>query len=150
MLVEEIPAEPEALEGEGEGIEEIVFEALEAPVTAATVPGVYRDPVSPEVVYEFDADNQWVGTWQPDDETKGLRMEGVYMVEGDVVHLRVMSFARREPYLENDWDRRTPPHPRPRGFFRIDGNSLVLEPEQSAQAFRMAPFHSERLLKVAH
>jgi hypothetical protein len=102
------------------------------------------------VLYEFMEGDRWSATWQPDDKSRGLMMEGVYQVEkGGVVHLRVMQFGRRETFLGDDWDRRTPPHPRPRGFFRIEDNALVMMSNKTAQAFTMAPFTAARLMKVA-
>jgi hypothetical protein len=60
-----------------------------------------------------------------------------------------MTFGRREALFDDDWERRTPAHPRPRAFFQIKGNSLVLIPGRTDQAFTMAPFNATRLLKVA-
>ena len=97
----------------------------------------------------FATDNTWEAVWQPEDESRGLMMNGVYQVEkGGVVHLRVLSFGRREAFLGDDWDKRTPPHPRPRGFFRMEGNELVMMSDGTAQAFVMAPFKATRLVKV--
>lgn len=129
----------------------VLIESKVEPVSADSLPGRYRDPDAPEVVYSFGADNSWEAVWQPaDDETRGLMMSGVYMVEdGDLVHLRVLSLGRRESFLGDDWDRRTPPHPRPRGYFRMEGKELVIVSDRTAQAFTMAPFRSSRLVKIA-
>jgi hypothetical protein len=127
----------------------VLIESAVEPMSPETVPGRYRDPSAPEVLYEFREDNTWSATWQPDDETRGLMMEGVYQVEsGGVVHLRVLAFGRREAFIGDDWDKRTPPHPRPRAFFRIDGSSLMMMSDKTAQAFTMAPFNASRLVKV--
>lgn len=128
----------------------VLIESKIEPMSAESLPGLYRDPAAPEVLYEFGEDDRWIATWQPEDKTRGLMMEGVYQVEqGGVVHLRVMQFGRRDDFLGDDWDRRTPPHPRPRGFFRIEDNALVMISDRTAQAFSMAPFTATRLVKVA-
>lgn len=128
----------------------VLLESKIEPVSPDSLPGTYRDPEVPEVVYTFGPDNSWEAVWQPvDDETRGLMMSGVYMVEdGDLVHLRVMSFGRRETFLGDDWDRRTPPHPRPRAYFRMEGKELVVVADRTAQAFTMAPFKSARLVRI--
>ena len=128
----------------------VLLESKIEPMSPESIPGLYRDPAAPEVLYEFREDDRWVATWQPEDQSRGLMMEGVYQVEkGGVVHLRVMQFGRRDEFLGDDWDRRTPPHPRPRGFFRIEDNALVMISDKTAQAFNMAPFTAARLVKVA-
>lgn len=128
----------------------VLMESKIEPMSPESVPGLYRDPSAPEVLYEFMEGDRWSATWQPDDKSRGLMMEGVYQVEkGGVVHLRVMQFGRRDAFLGDDWDRRTPPHPRPRGFFRIEDNALVMMSNKTAQAFTMAPFTASRLVKVA-
>lgn len=152
------PAEPEAAETveivesvpEGEvAPSAVLIESKLEPVSPESLPGRYRDPGVPDVVYSFAKDNTWEALWQPEDESRGLMMNGVYQVEkGGVVHLRVLSFGRREAFLGDDWDKRTPPHPRPRGFFRMEGNELVMMSDRTAQAFTMAPFKAARLVKV--
>lgn len=128
----------------------VLLESKVEPMSPESVPGLYRDPSAPEVLYEFMEGDRWSATWQPDDKSRGLMMEGVYQLEkGGVVHLRVMQFGRRDAFLGDDWDRRTPPHPRPRGFFRIEDNALVMMSNGTAQAFTMAPFTAARLMKVA-
>lgn len=128
----------------------VLLESKIEPMSPESIPGLYRDPAAPEVLYEFREDDRWVAIWQPEDQSRGLMMEGVYQVEkGGVVHLRVMQFGRRDDFLGDDWDRRTPPHPRPRGFFRIEDNALVMISDKTAQAFNMAPFTAARLVKVA-
>lgn len=127
----------------------LLIESKVEPVSLDSLPGRYSDPAVPDVIYSFAADNTWEATWQPEDESRGLMMNGVYQVEnGDVLHLRVLAFGRREAFLGDDWDKRTPPHPRPRAFFRMEGNELVMISDRTAQAFTMAPFKSARLVKV--
>ena len=127
----------------------ILIDSKMEPMSAASLPGLYRDPSVPDVLYEFGEGDEWQAAWQPGDESRGLMMSGVYQVEtGGVVHLRVLSFGRRESFLGDDWDRRSPPHPRPRGYFRIEGNQLVMMSNKTSQAFTMAPFTSARLVKV--
>ncbi len=127
----------------------VLIESKIEPVSAESLPGRYRDPEVPDVIYSFAADNTWEATWQPEDETRGLMMNGVYQVEGgEVLHLRVLAFGRREEFLGDDWDKRTPPHPRPRAFFRMEGNELVMMSDRTAQAFTMAPFKAARLVKI--
>jgi len=119
-------------------------------VSPDALPGSYQDPDVPEVIYTFAADNSWEAVWQPQDESRGLLMSGVYMVEdGGLLHLRVLSFGRRESFLGDDWDRRAPPHPRPRAYFRVEGGQLVMIADNTAQAFIMAPFTAVRLVRVA-
>jgi hypothetical protein len=126
-----------------------LIESTVEPMTPETVPGRYRDPEVPEVLYEFGTDDTWTATWQPEDQSRGLMMNGVYALEsGGVVHLRVLAFGRRESFLGDDWDKRTPPHPRPRGYFRIEGNELLMMSDKTSQAFSMAPFKAARLVKV--
>jgi len=138
------PAEDEAQ------VQEVVFEAVTDDLTPATIGGIYRDPRVPEVTFEIgEGNNTWRAVWQPEDVSRGLLMEGVYAVEGDTVHFRCMTFGRREALFDDDWERRTPAHPRPRGFFRMQGNALVLMPEKTSQAFTMAPFNATKLFKVA-
>jgi hypothetical protein len=138
-----------ASEGEAEPSAVLIESRVVVPMSPESVPGRYRDPAAPEVLYEFGDDMTWKATWQPDDESRGLLMEGVYQVEsGGVVHLRVLAFGRREAFIGDDWDRRSPPHPRPRGYFRIEGNELVMMSDKTAQAFTMAPFNAARLVKV--
>ena len=140
--------EPQA--GEEAAPSAVLLESKIEPMSPESIPGLYRDPAAPEVLYEFREDDRWIATWQPEDQSRGLMMEGVYQVEkGGVVHLRVMQFGRRDDFLGDDWDRRTPPHPRPRGFFRIEDNALVMISDKTAQAFNMAPFTAARLVKVA-
>lgn len=140
----------EAPAGEEAAPSAVLLESKIEPMSPESIPGLYRDPAAPEVLYEFREDDRWVATWQPEDQSRGLMMEGVYQVEkGGVVHLRVMQFGRRDDFLGDDWDRRTPPHPRPRGFFRIEDNALVIISDKTAQAFNMAPFTAARLVKVA-
>ncbi len=144
-----IAAPPEEIM-DGPVVQEVVFEAVTDDLTPETIGGIYRDPQLPEVTFEIgQGNNAWRAVWQPDDPSRGLLMEGVYAVEGDTVHLRCMTFGRREAFFEDDWERRTPAHPRPRGFFQIKGNALVLLPGRTDQAFTMAPFNATRLLKVA-
>lgn len=144
---------PEVVEFVQPGQEEVapsaeLIESAVEPMSPESVPGRYRDPAAPEVVYEFGADDTWSATWQPEDQTRGLMMNGVYAVEdGGVLHLRVLAFGRREPFLGDDWDKRTPPHPRPRGYFRIEGNELLMMSDKTSQAFTMAPFNAARLVK---
>lgn len=127
----------------------VLIESRVVPMSPESVPGRYQDPAAPDVVYEFGDDLTWQATWQPGDASRGLLMEGVYQVEsGGVVHLRVLAFGRREEFIGDDWDRRSPPHPRPRGYFRIEGNELVMISDQTAQSFTMAPFKAARLVKV--
>jgi hypothetical protein len=127
----------------------VLIESKIEPLSPESLPGSYRDPEVPDVIYNFAADNTWEATWQPEDETRGLMMNGVYQVEsGDVLHLRVLAFGRREAFLGDDWDKRTPPHPRPRAFFRMEGNELVMMSDRTAQAFTMAPFKAARLVKI--
>ena len=127
----------------------VMIESSAEPMSPESVPGRYRDPSAPEVAYEFGTDNTWSATWQPSDESRGLMMNGVYQVEdGGVVHLRVLEFGRREPFLGDDWDKRTPPHPRPRGYFRIEGNEMIMMSDRTSQAFTMAPFNAVRLVKT--
>ncbi len=127
----------------------VLIESRVVPMSPESVPGRYQDPAAPDVVYEFGDDMTWQATWQPGDASRGLLMEGVYQVEsGGVVHLRVLAFGRREEFIGDDWDRRSPPHPRPRGYFRIEGNELVMMSDKTAQAFTMAPFNAARLVKV--
>lgn len=154
--VAETPMEskaPEVVEFVQPGQEEVapsaeLIESTVEPMSPESVPGRYRDPAAPEVVYEFGADDTWSATWQPEDQTRGLMMNGVYAVEdGGVLHLRVLAFGRREPFLGDDWDKRTPPHPRPRGYFRIEGNELLMMSDKTSQAFTMAPFNAARLVK---
>lgn len=136
--------------GEAAAPSAVLLESKIEPMSPESIPGLYRDPAAPEVLYEFRDDDRWVATWQPEDQSRGLMMEGVYQVEkGGVVHLRVMQFGRRDDFLGDDWERRTPPHPRPRGFFRIEDNALVMISDKTAQAFNMAPFSAARLVKVA-
>jgi hypothetical protein len=143
-----IPAPPELVEDAPE-VQEVVFEAVTDDLTPETIGGIYRDPKLPEVTFELGrGDNVWRAVWQPDDPSRGLLMEGFYAVEGDAVHLRCMTFGRREALFDDDWERRTPAHPRPRAFFQIRGNALVLVPGRTDQAFTMAPFNATRLLKV--
>jgi hypothetical protein len=145
-----IPAPPEEVE-DGAEVQEVVFEAVTDQLTPETIGGIYRDPKLPEVMFELgQGNNSWRAVWQPDDPSRGLLMEGVYAVEGDTVHLRCMTFGRREALFDDDWERRTPAHPRPRAFFQIKGNSLVLIPGRTDLAFTMAPFIAARLLKVAN
>ena len=119
-------------------------------VSPDALPGSYQDPDVPEVIYTFAADKSWEAVWQPQDESRGLLMSGVYMVEdGGLLHLRVLSFGRRESFLGDDWDRRAPPHPRPRAYFRVEGGQLVMIADNTAQAFTMAPFTAARLVRVA-
>lgn len=140
----------EAPPGEGAAPSAVLLESKIEPMSPESIPGLYRDPAAPEVLYEFRDDDRWVATWQPEDKSRGLMMEGVYQVEkGGVVHLRVMQFGRRDDFLGDDWDRRTPPHPRPRAFFLIEDNALVMISDKTAQAFSMAPFTAARLVKVA-
>ncbi len=127
----------------------VLIESKIEPVSPESLPGRYRDPGVPEVIYSFAADNTWEAMWQPEDESRGLMMNGVYQLEkDDVVHLRVLAFGRREAFLGDDWDKRTPPHPRPRGFFRMEGNELVMMSDRTSQAFTMAPFKAARLVKI--
>jgi hypothetical protein len=127
----------------------VLIESKIEPLSPESLPGSYRDPEVPDVIYNFAADNTWEATWQPEDETRGLMMNGVYQVEsGDVLHLRVLAFGRREAFLGDDWDKRTPPHPRPRAFFRMEGIELVMMSDRTAQAFTMAPFKAARLVKI--
>ena len=126
-----------------------LMESAVEPMSPESVPGRYRDPAAPEVVYNFGEDNTWSATWQPEDESRGLMMNGVYQVEsGGVVHLRVLAFGRREAFLGDDWEKRSPPHPRPRGYFRIEGNELQMISDKTSQAFTMAPFNATRLVKA--
>ena len=148
------PTGPEVVEfvdaGEQEAVPSaVMIESSVEPMSPESVPGRYRDPAAPEVSYEFGSDNTWSATWQPEDESRGLMMNGVYQVEnGGVVHLRVLEFGRREAFLGNDWDKRTPPHPRPRGYFRIEGNEMIMMSDRTSQAFTMAPFNAVRLVKT--
>ena len=140
----------ESTSGEEAPPSAVLMESKIEPMSPESVPGLYRDPSVPDVLYEFQDGNRWTATWQPEDESRGLMMEGIYQVEGDgVIHLRVMQFGRRDAYLGDDWDRRTPAHPRPRAFFRIEDNALVMMSGKTAQAFTMAPFTAARLVKVA-
>jgi hypothetical protein len=108
----------------------VLMESKIEPMSPESVPGLYRDPSAPEVLYEFMEGDRWSATWQPDDKSRGLMMEGVYQVEkGGVVHLRVMQFGRRETFLGD--------------------NALVMMSNKTAQAFTMAPFTAARLMKVA-
>jgi hypothetical protein len=144
VVVEESPAD--------EPMEEVVFTESTEPSQALStdnLPGVYADAGAPEVRYEIFDDGTWRAVWQPSDPSRGLLMEGVYAVENGEVHLRCMTLGRREAFLDGDWERRTPPNPRPRGFFRIDGASLVPVAEKTHQAFSMAPFNVTRLTKTA-
>ena len=128
----------------------VLLDTKVEPVSPDALPGSYQDPDVPEVIYTFAADNSWEAVWQPQDESRGLLMSGVYMVEdGGLLHLRVLSFGRRESFLGDDWDRRAPPHPRPRAYFRVEGGQLVMIADNTAQAFIMAPFTAVRLVKVA-
>ena len=139
----------EAGEQDGAAPSAVMIESSAEPMSPESVPGRYRDPSAPEVAYEFGTDNTWSATWQPSDESRGLMMNGVYQVEdGGVVHLRVLEFGRREPFLGDDWDKRTPPHPRPRGYFRIEGNEMIMMSDRTSQAFTMAPFNAVRLVKT--
>ena len=127
----------------------VLLESKVEPVSPESVPGRYRDPDVPEVTYTLNDDGSWEAVWQPQDETRGLLMSGVYMVEdGGLLHLRVLSFGRRESFLGDDWERRAPPHPRPRAYFRMEGKQLVMVSANTAQAFTMAPFTAARLVKV--
>jgi len=127
----------------------VLLESKVEPVSPDSVPGSYRDPDVPEVTYNFNDDGSWEAIWQPQDETRGLMMSGVYLVEdGGLLHLRVLSFGRRESFLGDNWDRRAPPHPRPRAYFRMEGKQLVMTSNNSAQAFTMAPFTAARLVRV--
>ena len=120
------------------------------PMPPESVPGRYRDPAVPGVLYEFEDGDRWTATWETTDGSRGLMMEGMYQIEkGEVLHLLVMQFGRRGAGSIGDWDLRAPPQPRPRAFFRIEGNELVIMPERTAQAFTMAPFTAARLAKVA-
>mgnify|MGYP006878988391 FL=1 len=128
----------------------VLLESSIEPISPDSVPGSYQDPDVPEVTYTFNRDGSWEATWQPQDESRGLLMSGVYMVEeGGLLHLRALSFGRRDSLLGDDWDRRAPPHPRPRAYFRVEGGQLVIIAENTAQAFTMAPFTAVRLVRVA-
>jgi hypothetical protein len=153
-VVEEVPVENVAVMDAPdvtvqEPMDEVVFAEATEVVSAATLPGVYADESLPEVRYEIFDDGTWQAVWQPGDPTRGLMMEGVYAVENGELHLRCMTLARREEFLDGDWERRTPPNPRPRGFFKIVGATLVPIPEKTHQAFSMAPFNVSRLKKTA-
>jgi hypothetical protein len=132
-----------------EPMDEVVFSETTELLSADTLPGVYADDLMPEVRYEIFDDGTWQAVWQPGDPTRGLMMEGVYAVENGELHLRCMTLARREEFLNGDWERRTPPNPRPRGFFKIEGATLVPILEKTHQAFSMAPFNVSRLKKTA-
>lgn len=132
-----------------EPMDEVVFAETTEVLSADTLPGVYADDSMPEVRYEIFDDGTWQAVWQPGDPTRGLMMEGVYAVENGELHLRCMTLARREEFLDGDWERRTPPNPRPRGFFKIEGATLVPIPEKTHQAFSMAPFNVSRLKRAA-
>lgn len=132
-----------------EPMDEVVFAETTEVLSTDTLPGVYADDSMPEVRYEIFDDGTWQAVWQPGDPTRGLMMEGVYAVENGELHLRCMTLARREEFLDGDWERRTPPNPRPRGFFKMEGDSLVPIPEKTHQAFSMAPFNVSRLKKTA-
>jgi len=143
----------EIVESTSEGQEApsaILLDSKVESISPDALPGSYQDPDVPEVIYTFAADKTWEAVWQPQDESRGLLMSGVYMVEdGGVLHLRVLSFGRRESFLGDDWDRRAPPHPRPRAYFRIEGKQLVMVSNNTAQAFTMAPFTAARLVRLA-
>lgn len=150
QTVEEVVAVEES--PDQELMEEVVYTESPASVvvlSADTLPGVYADEGAPEVRYEIFDDGTWRAVWQPSDPSRGLLMEGVYAVENGELHFRCMTLGRREAFLDGDWERRTPPNPRPRGFFRIDGASLVPVAEKTHQAFSMAPFNVTRLTKTA-
>jgi hypothetical protein len=141
VVVEESPAL--------ESIEEVVYaEPPAEELNVDTLPGIYADTGAPEVRYEIFDDGTWQAIWQPGDPSRGLLMEGVYAVENGELHLRCMTLGRREAFLDGDWERRTPPNPRPRGFFKIEGASLVPIAEKTHQAFSMAPFNVTRLTKT--
>ena len=147
------PEVVEIVESTTEGVETpsaVLLDTTVESVSPDTLPGSYQDPDVPEVTYTFSADKSWEAVWQPQDESRGLLMSGVYMVEdGGLLHLRVLSFGRRESFLGDDWDRRAPPHPRPRAYFRVEGGQLVMMADNTAQAFTMAPFTAVRLVRVA-
>ena len=147
------PEVVESVESTTEGVETpsaVLLDTTVESVSPDTLPGSYQDPDVPEVTYTFSADKSWEAVWQPQDESRGLLMSGVYMVEdGGLLHLRVLSFGRRESFLGDDWDRRAPPHPRPRAYFRVEGGQLVMIADNTAQAFTMAPFTAARLVRVA-
>ena len=147
------PEVVEIVESTTEGVETpsaVLLDTTVESVSPDTLPGSYQDPDVPEVTYTFSADKSWEAVWQPQDESRGLLMSGVYMVEdGGLLHLRVLSFGRRESFLGDDWDRRAPPHPRPRAYFRVEGGQLVMMADDTAQAFTMAPFTAVRLVRVA-
>ena len=151
-VVEEAVEVVEIMEPSADGVEApsaTLMESTVEPMSAGSLPGLYRDPSVPDVLYEFGENEEWQATWQPGDESRGLMMSGVYQVEtGGVLHLRVLSFGRRESFLGDDWERRSPPHPRPRGYFRIEGQQLVMMSNKTAQAFTMAPFTAARLVRV--
>lgn len=138
-----------ALEGE-EAPSAVLLDSTVETLSPDALPGNYQDPEVPEVLYTFAADKTWEAVWQPEDESRGLLMSGVYMVEdGGLLHLRVLSLGRRESFLGDDWDRRAPPHPRPRAYFRIEGKQLVMVSNNTAQAFTMAPFTATCLVRLA-
>ena len=135
---------PEIVETESEPA------AKAPPMPPESVPGLYRDPSASAVLYDFKEGDRWTATWQMPDGSRGLMMEGMYQIErGDVVHLLVTQFGRRGSASIGGWDFRAPPQPRPRAYFRIEGNELVLIPDKTAQAFTMPPFTASRLMKVA-
>ncbi len=120
------------------------------PMPPESVPGLYRDPAASDVLYDLEEGDRWTATWQTPDGRRGLMMEGMYQIEGGgVVHLLVTQLGRRGAASIGDWDLRAPPQPRPRAYFRIEGNELVLMPEKTGQAFTMPPFTASRLMKVA-
>ena len=143
LLAEEVVIES----SEGVAAETLVF--ADEDVTRENLPGTYRDADAPEVAYVFRPDGTWQATWEPaGGPVRGLRMDGTYLLDGNIVGLQCRTFSRKDPVLRDYTQENVAPSPRPRAFFRMEGGKLIMETERTAEPFLMAPFSARHLQKV--